>query len=441
MTSMTSATARGRCIGPWAACGLALALGCGAHDEVELVYPAQGQAARAVMAVDYARWLTAPDNFVMRPDEAGAAAVDPARGVVYVGTREGFLLALDALDGRIVHERKLEDSVFGIPVLVAGPGSDEPLLLVGTDNGTIHALSPDDLQTRWRYETPGRIRNAPVVHQGVVFFVNSRDQIYALDLRDGAWRWQYEQELQTGFTVHGHAGLTLRPGSDEDTELGTLYACFDNGKVVALAASSGQALAIGSVAPPEGGDFIDCDATPLLDVDAGVVYVAGQSTGVMALELDGLDERWRLPMRGAGTLVAVPPGSPGEGALVGTSSLEGVFAVERDGSRLRWRTRVDPGVLSEPVLVGDVVFTTHSELGLLAFDLATGEPLAQLRTGSGMASVPTYAPGLQRLFAMSNRGMFLAVRVGEAVDPALVAEPMRVAEPVEATALRPTARR
>lgn len=396
--------------------------GCGARDEVELVYPADPLAddagARAVMAVDYARQLTAPDNFVLRPDEFGAPAVDPERGVVYVGTREGFLVALDARDGVIWQERELEDSVFGIPVLVPGEGpagsEDEPLLLVGTDDGTIHALGPTDLQTRWRYETPGRIRNAPLVHRGVVFFVNSRDQIYALDLRSGAWRWQYEQELQTDFTVHGHAGLSLLPGSD-DVELGTLYSCFDNGKVVALAAGSGQALWIASVAPPEGGDFIDCDSTPLLDPEAGLLYVAGQSTGVLALRLEDGEERWRFPMRGARTLVSVPEGAGG--GLLGTSALEGVFVLERDGSRLRWRTRTDPGVLSDPVVVGQTVFVTHSEQGLLALDLSTGEILAQLRTGSGMAGVPTYSPQLQRLFALSNRGMFVAVRVGEAVSP------------------------
>jgi hypothetical protein len=69
------------------------------------------------------------------------------------------------------------------------------------------------------------------------------------------------------------------------------------------------------------------------------------------------------------------------------------------------------------VVAGNTVFVTHSELGLLAFDVGTGELAAQLRTGSGIAGVPTYDAGLQRLFAMSNRGMFLALRVGEALAP------------------------
>lgn len=391
---------------------LGLAAGCGAHDEVELVYPEPGDAARAVLAVDYARELTAPDNFVLRPDELGGVAIDSTRGSIYVGTRDGVLFALDGDDGGVRWEQRLEDSVFGVPVVVDADG-DDPLLLVGTNDGILHAIGLRDRQTRWRYETPGRLHQPPVVHEGVVFFVNSRDQIYALDLRTGAWRWQYEQELQTVFTVFGHAGLSLVPSTeasaDGGVELGTLYACFDDGKVVALAAGSGQALWITSVAPPEGGDFVDCDTTPLVDVAAGEVIVAGQTTGVVALSLEGGTERWRFPMRGVGSLVALP--SEGGGGLAGASSLEGVFVLERDGSRLRWRTRTDPGVLSAPVVVGRTLVVTHSELGLLAFDVDTGELLAQLRTGSGMASVPAYDPLRQRVYAMSNRGMFVALRV------------------------------
>jgi len=384
--------------------------GCGARDEVELVYPAEGAAAREVMAVDYVRPLTQPDNFVLRPDEFGGVAVDPARGMIYVGTRDGFLLGLDAETGEIRWEIQMEGAVSGVPV-VARDG-DEALVLVGTDNGVLHAVGLDDRKTRWRYETPGRIRNPPVVHQGVVFFVNSRDQIFALDLHRGEWRWQYEQELQTDFTVHGHAGLSFVPSAELGVELGTLLSCFDNGKVVALAASSGQSLWISSVAPPEGGDFVDCDSTPLVDAEAGEVFVAGQSTGVFSLDLEQGEPRWSFPMRAVGSLVMAP-----DGALVGSSSLEGVFVLERDGTRLRWRSPANPGVLSDPLLVDDAVFLSHSELGLLAFDLADGGLLAQLRTGSGIAGLPTYDVDRQRVYAMSNRGVFLSLRVAEGLHP------------------------
>jgi len=86
-----------------------------------------------------------------------------------------------------------------------------------------------------------------------------------------------------------------------------------------------------------------------------------------------------------------------------TSSLEGIFAVEK-GGRLRWRRAVDPGVVSPALVVGSTVFVTHSEIGLLAYDGASGETLAVVRTGSGMSSVPVFDPDRGRLFALANRG-------------------------------------
>jgi len=89
------------------------------------------------------------------------------------------------------------------------------VLLVGTDNGALIALDLDSHQELWRYQTDGKVRTPPVVTQGIAYFVNSRDQVFALDIRTGVWRWQYEQELQTDFTIHGHAGLTFVPSSAE----------------------------------------------------------------------------------------------------------------------------------------------------------------------------------------------------------------------------------
>jgi len=235
--------------------------------------------------------------------------------------------------------------------------------------------------------------------------VNSRDQVFALDVRTGTWRWQYEQELQTDFTVYGHGGLTIVPATDPSApESASVLACFDNGKVVALSAGAGEALWIASVAPPGGGNFVDCDATPLPDFTRGLLFVSGQSTGVHALSiLDGTPV-WNFPMRGAGTVVDAPGG-----ALAVASSLEGVFALDRDG-RLLWRRQLDPGSLSVPVVVEDTLVVTHSDVGLVAIDAATGELLGKLFTGSGMSSVPSWDPVGQRLYAITNRGTLIGLR-------------------------------
>jgi outer membrane protein assembly factor BamB len=245
----------------------------------------------------------------------------------------------------------------------------------------------------------------------IVYVVNSRDQIYALDLRTGAWRWQYEQDFQTNFTVFGHAGLAFVRADEESDEVGTIYTGFDGGKVVALGARSGEARWVASVAPAEGGDFADCDSTPLVDVARGEVVVAGQSTGVWSLALVDGAVRWNHRTRAVGTVVA----AAGD-VLLAPSSLEGMIALDRDGVRL-WRTQVDPGVLSAPVVIGDTAFSSHSEQGLVAFDVPTGELLGTLWTGSGMSGAPVWDEATRRVFATTNRGLLLGVLVDDSLLP------------------------
>ncbi len=396
---------------------LALAFGtvaCGPTGRIEVIHPEGSDAARAVMRVAMTQQVTVPDNFIMRPDEFGAVAVDHPRQLIYVGSREGTLLALDMFRGEVMWELPLGGAISSRPLLTDMPGDAEGgapdpeaprgLMLVGTDNGDEIAI---DLETReeiWRYPTDGKIRAVPVVAEGVVYVANSRDQVFALDQRTGAWRWQYEQPLQTDFTVSGYAGLTYVSSAD-GVGAGVVYTGFGNGKVVAIDAASGEALWLTSLAPPAGGDFSDCDSTPLVDVEAGRLYVAGQQTGVFALDLDDGTPAWSFGVRAAGDLV------PGAGSdMVGASSLEGVFALDRNGTQL-WRAQVDPGVLSTPVVVQNTVFVAHSDSGLLAFDLESGELLARLDPGSGVSSLPVYDAVLGRLYATSNRGVLYGLEL------------------------------
>jgi outer membrane protein assembly factor BamB len=398
--------------------GLALLLAaCQPRDKVIVVHADEGDGARDVFTVELMRQITVPDVFVLRPDEFAAVTVDHARGLIYVGSREGTLLALDHDTGAIAWEMPLDAAVSSKPAIVDLPDDDQrrgrgALLLVGTDNGALHAIDLDTRETPWVYETSGKIRQPPTVYEGMVYFVNSRDQVFALDLASGVWRWQYEQEFQTDFTINGKAGLVFVPVVDDSLdEPGVVFTGFDGGRVVALGGGSGEALWLQSVAPPEGGDFVDCDTTPLVDEERREIIVAGMATGVYGLSMDDGSVRWTTPMRGVGGL-AWGPGAE----IIGTSSLQGVFVLERGGT-LVWRTEVDPGVLSTPVVVLDTIFATHSESGLLAFDVPTGRFLAQINPGSGMSSVPVYDPPTDRFYATTNRGLLLALRIERNFGP------------------------
>lgn len=380
------------------ALSLLLVTGCAPEERYELIHPAGGDAPRKIFDVAFSQVITPADNFVMRPDEFEGVAVDPGRELLYVGTRAGSLLALSERDGAVAWEKELSGAVSNVPLV-----HESQTVLVGTDDGALVAIDLETRETLWTHETDGTIRQPPVVGEGVVYFANSRNVVYAVDLRTGAWRWEYERELPKEFTIHGRAGLAFQGSSEgASSEVGVLFTGFDDGRVVAIDAAAGEALWVTNIAPAGGGDFADVDSTPLVHPGRDELIVAGQTTGIHGLSLEDGSVQWQQRARGAGTVVR----GPGD-LLLFSSSLEGVYAIE-PGGIVRWRRQLDPGVVSTPIVQGGVAFVTHSEGGLIALDARTGELLAQLETGSGMSSVPTHDPQSGRLYAVSNRGMLLA---------------------------------
>jgi outer membrane protein assembly factor BamB len=374
---------------------------CGGDDRRVAVYPEDSSGARLNLSPALVKQITLPDNFVLRPDEFAGVVADPARQLIYIGNRAGTLMALRMEDGAVAWEVDFPGAISSEGVLA----EDGAVLLFGTDNGDLISFDLETRKSRWTYETQGMIRNLPVVVEGVVYIVNSRDQVFALDLRGGTWRWQYDQPYPTEFTVHGHAGISYLPPQQADEAAGTVFTGFSNGKVAAIGATSGEALWLANVAPPDGGDFADADATPLVNVEQGEVVVAGQNTGVYGLALADGTQKWFHAVRGAGSVVRGP-----RGLMAFSSALEGVFVLEH-GGRVRWRRQTNPGFVSTPLIVGDIAFVTHAEDGLLAYDIETSEYLGGLDIGSGMSGPPTHDPVFGRFYTVSNRGALVVFRM------------------------------
>ncbi len=401
-----------------AALVVSLAGGCVAApaQKTLLVHEDEAAAPRAIWELVFVREFTVPENYRYQTEEFASVAADPSRGLIYVGSRDGTLLALDDRRGEVVWELDLGGGVSSTPVLVvvdlelpqvrvAAPNEQPDWMLVGTDDGAMVALDLTTRETRWRYRTGGVIRNPAVPGEGVVHFVNSRDQIYTVDVSDGEWVWEYAGTFQKDFTVQGRAGLALLP-SDVAAETGRdamLFTGFGDGRVAALDATSGAVLWVEPLAPGDEDTFVDVDTTPVVRPERGEVIVANQASGVFSLSIEDGARRWNIPMRGVGSLVEGPGGS-----LLAASSLEGMYAIEVDG-RIRWRRQLDPGALARPLVVGNTVVLAHSDVGLLVFAAGDGELLGRFDNGSGSSAAPVFDPVLERVYATSDRGQVYAL--------------------------------
>jgi len=326
-----------------------------------------------------------------QPQEFASAlaldASDPDRDRLFVGSHEGLFYALESRTGRVLWKRKI-GSVSSRPVLA----SDQGLIYVGTDDGHVVALRPEDGSEKWRYATRGPVLESPIVSGDLLIMSNEADQVYAIDRMTGKFRWQYKSETPEEFTLRGHAGVVV------DGDL--VFTGFSNGTLVALRVATGSVAWLTSL-KGDATRFVDVDATPAVVGEhvyavssAGGVYSVDKSTGLV---------RWRLPLSGGGAM-----STDGERLYVAAAD-EGVFAIDLGGNVI-WRqgTR-GGGEPAGPVVSGDYLLYALSDAGLYVANKRTGAVYEYFDPGYGVSSLPTLSR--DRMYLVSNSAILYALTV------------------------------
>ena len=160
--------------------------------------------------------------------------------LLYIGTREGELIALDRTSGErmwrfeLIGEEK-ERAIYGTPAvagdklyvggydsmlyvlsldegemqarvplggpIVGGPVVVDNLVLVGSSDGYMYAFDTEKLieeqvsttdDREWRFATEGKVWSTPAVSDGVAYFGSLDHNVYAVDVEDGTKVWQFE---------------------------------------------------------------------------------------------------------------------------------------------------------------------------------------------------------------------------------------------------------
>ncbi|MFJ7044519.1 PQQ-binding-like beta-propeller repeat protein [Streptomyces sp. NPDC101112] len=104
-----------------------------------------------------------------------------AGGVVYIGSGDRRLYALDAATGKKRWAFETGDRVESSPAVVDG------VVYVGSGDGLLYAVDAATGKRRWQYAA-GAIDSAPVVVDGVVY-TGSADGLHAVDAATGDKRW------------------------------------------------------------------------------------------------------------------------------------------------------------------------------------------------------------------------------------------------------------
>ena len=97
-----------------------------------------------------------------------------ADGVVYIGSLDGRLYALDARTGEEKWSFKTDGRVYSSPAIAGS------MVYFGSGDGRLYALDARTGQEKWRFKTDGGVNSSPAVAGGVVYFGSTDGYLYAV---------------------------------------------------------------------------------------------------------------------------------------------------------------------------------------------------------------------------------------------------------------------
>lgn len=311
--------------------------------------------------------------------------------------------------------------------IVGSPAVAGGVVYIGSEDGILYAVDQETGKEKWKFETPRQVVSTPTVANGVVYLVGYDATLTALDAATGKVKWRYTAQLERRFQanrLHGFPpGYQTIPDS-WDLYLsspavvdGKVYYGTGDGGVYAIDAQNGLMIWKFNT-----GDVVH--ASPA--VVNGVVYIGSWDSFFYALDADNGQEKWRFKA-GEDNFIHNQVGFQSSAAVVdgvvytgcrdghvyaldaatghkkweymtnlswvnatpavrdgmvytGTSDSARFFALDAKTGRLRFNFDAKGQVFASPALAGDLAYVGSSTGRLYTVDAKTGAKVGEFQT-------------------------------------------------------------
>lgn len=321
-------------------------------------------------------------------------------GSLFVVDTNGSVHAFDAANGsrRWTHTidvgGDLENAAFG-----GGVSYADGRVYATNGAGDVFALDAASGSEIWKVRPAGPLRGAPTVAFNQLFVMTQDNQIFALNMSDGAVVWN-------DTASPGESGVfgVAAPAAGQ----GSVIAGYSTGELVAYRYENGRnlwsdALARTSIST-QVGTLTDVDADPI--IDSGRVYALGQGGRMAAYELVTGQRIWELNLAGIST-----PAVAGEWIFTLTDDAR-LLAIARSTGRVRWITqlrrwrdekdREGPIFWTGPVLAGNRLWIASSRGQVMSVDVMSGAASPFAEVGASVSLAPIVAN--QTLYILDDDG-------------------------------------
>ncbi len=285
------------------------------------------------------------------------------RGVVYVGTYDNNMYAINAADGSFKWKFATEGGIVGTP----GIAADEGFIVFGSEDSTLYAVNLITGKIQWTFQTKGPIRSSINVQLGIAFFGSDDGKLYAVRLSTGRLAWQYD------------AGREIR----------------------SRPAVTSERIVFGV----ESGDFIGLDlagaikwrfktrrgiaSSPIIQDD--IAYFGSSDAHIYAVDIK---QGWGLWNRRTGKPVVGSPIIAGKNLFIG--SADGyMYALDyaQNGKEV-WKFQTGDQVVSTPAFVNGNIYFGGVDKKVYCLDAKKGKMLWEFETGGPITSTATIVDGV-----------------------------------------------
>ena len=330
---------------------------------------------------------------------ASPAVVD---GVVYIGTGDKRLLALDGQSGDVIWEVQVEHPVHSTPA-VAGD-----FVFFSLRDGRVVALDKTSGSQIWEYDTGSVVVSSPAVTDGFLYVAAGDGTFYALDAANGKELWSFS----TG------RWISASPAVFDDV---VVFVSFDQRLYILDRRNGGQKLRFVVTGNPRGSAAFGDEHLFIGDPGGFLKAVNWRRRN---LPFDSIKMRVHNQLFQWGMVGSVPKQ---RGFVWGTRSGSGVFttpavgggkvfvtdfvgrlvAVDEGTGELLWAYHSARPILASPSATPGVVLAGDTDGTLHAVDAGTGKLLWEFRTGRQISATPVVAGGL--IYLASEDGTLYAL--------------------------------
>jgi outer membrane protein assembly factor BamB len=244
------------------------------------------------------------------------------------------------------------------PVALYGtPARGGDSVFVPAYDGKLYALDAESGQLLWQepFETDGALVGGVAVSEDTVYFGSDDAKVYAVDVDTGIERWSFKTDDSIWSTPQLVGGILYVTSQD-----GKLYALDANAKGNKLWSFETDAGIV---------------ASPVVDEEAGLVYVGGIDAKLRAIDLETREERWSIK---AGNWFWAEP-HVSEGVVYAGSLDKKVYAVDSATGEQAWSDAfsAESPVRSTALVVNDDLLVFDRDGRVYQLDPATGERKTQ----------------------------------------------------------------